>query len=85
MKMNGISRKVMRRYSALRVMSVPWSGAGLCAMIVVSVVMVVAASPVPALALTSLGECDAPVFVRLHSVSCMALCCRTKADTFKDR
>jgi hypothetical protein len=54
-------------------------------MIVVSVVMVVAASPVPALALTSLGECDAPVFVLLHSVSSMALCCRTKADTIKDR
>jgi len=34
---------------------VPWSGAGLCAMIGFSVVMVVTASPVPALALTSLA------------------------------
>jgi len=67
MKMNGISRKVMRRYSALRVVSVPWSGAGLCAMIGFSVVMVVTASPVPALALTSLGDSGVPVFVLLHS------------------
>ncbi|GLO41629.1 hypothetical protein PPUN15366_32750 [Pseudomonas putida] len=74
MKMNGISRRVMRRYSALRWVSVPWSGAGLYAMIGFSVVMVVAASPVPALALTSLGDCGVPVFVLLHS-TCTGLLC----------
>ncbi len=79
MKMNGISRRVMRRYSALRVVSVPWSGAGLCAMIGFSVVMVVAASPVPALALTSLEDCSVPVFVLLHSTWPTLLCPSPKA------
>jgi hypothetical protein len=53
-------------------------------MIVISVVMVIAASPVPALTLTSLGDYEAPVFVLLHSVWCLALCLGTNSNTFKD-
>jgi len=40
---------------------------------------------VPALALTSLGECDARVFVLLHSQLPTLLCLRTKPNTHKDR
>jgi len=54
-------------------------------MIEISVVMVVAASPVPALALTSLGECDAPVFVLLHSRGATMLCYLTKPNLSRIR
>jgi len=41
--------------------------------------MVIAASPVPALALTSLGDCGVPVFVLLHSAGRGLLCPSPKA------
>jgi len=53
-------------------------------MIGFSVVMVFAASPVPALALTSLGDCGKPVFVLLHSAWPRLLCPSPKAKHLKD-